>query len=268
VKPQGIALVTGAGRGLGRAIALELARSGFEVVAGVRDPAAGAALAAQAAAQGARLRFERLDVTDLRDVELPEGLRVLVNNAGTEREYLPLEHQPLAQWREVFETNVFGLVEITRRAIPRLKAAGGGVICNITSSSLLAPVPLYAAYRASKAAVSALGESLRAELRPWNIRVVEILPGPIDTDMLRSSDRLAEAARHPDYRAMAEQYQAGRRAVAPWITAPEEAARRIRTAILDDAGPLRWGCDPLSEQMLEDWRSARDEDLMRRILGS
>ncbi|HYV60751.1 MAG TPA: SDR family NAD(P)-dependent oxidoreductase, partial [Acidimicrobiia bacterium] len=79
---------------------------------------------------------------------------------------------PLELWREMFETNVFGLVEATRRAIPLMREAGGGVICNMGSSSILAPVPFYAAYRASKAAVSALSETLRAELAPLSIRVV------------------------------------------------------------------------------------------------
>src|SRR5205823_11329050 len=104
------------------------------------------------------------DVTRPDTVRLPDGLRVLVNNAGVEREHLPVEETPLELWREMFETNVFGLVEVTRRAIPLVRAAGGGVICNIGSSSVLAPVPFYAAYRASKAAVSAFSMTLRAEL--------------------------------------------------------------------------------------------------------
>jgi NAD(P)-dependent dehydrogenase (short-subunit alcohol dehydrogenase family) len=267
MKAEGAALVTGASRGIGRAIAIELARSGFEVVGGVRRRADGERLEQAARDAGAVLRATELDVDRPETISIPEGLRVLVNNAGVEREYLPVEHQPLEQWREIFETNVFGLVEVTQRAIPALRASGGGVIANVTSSSLLFPQALYAAYRASKAAVAALGESLRAELQPWGIRIVEIMPGPIDTDMLRGSDRTAEAARHPEYREMAEAYLAGRRGVAPMITSAEEAARRIRAAILDDDGPLRYGCDPLSEQALEAWRSSRDEDLMRRVLG-
>ena len=79
--------------------------------------------------------------------------------------------------RELFETNVFGLVEVTRRALPALRASGGGVICNVTSCSVLAPMPLFAAYRASKAAVGAFGESLRVEVAPAGIRVLEVMPG-------------------------------------------------------------------------------------------
>jgi deazaflavin-dependent oxidoreductase (nitroreductase family) len=100
-----------------------------------------------------------------------------VNNAGVDTAYLPVEHAPLALWREMFETNLFGVVEVVRRAVPSLRAAGGGVVCNITSCSYLVGVPFYAAYRASKAAVGALGESLRAELAPFGIRVLEVMPG-------------------------------------------------------------------------------------------
>ena len=169
---EGIAVVTGASRGIGRAVAVELARRGFEVLATMRDAAAGAQLADEAGTSGSRVRVAALDVTRPETIRLPDGLRVLVNNAGAEREHLPVEETPLEDWRDVFETNVFGLVEVTRRAIPLLRAAGGGVICNLGSSSILAPVPFYAAYRASKAAVSALSMTLRAELAPQHIRVV------------------------------------------------------------------------------------------------
>jgi NAD(P)-dependent dehydrogenase (short-subunit alcohol dehydrogenase family) len=266
VRAEGVALVTGASRGLGRAIALELAGAGFEVVATMRDPAAEAALPEEAARRGGRLRVARLDVTAPEAIEMPDGLRVLVNNAGIEREFLPVEHQPLEQYRLIYETNVFGCVRAIQAAIPRLKAAGGGVICNVTTSSYLAAMPFYAAYRSSKAALAAIGESLRTELAPFGIRVVEIMPGPIDTDMLAGSARMPEAARYPDYRAMAQKAYDSRMAVGPSVASPAAAAARVRAAILDDAGPLRHGCDPMADGLLEAWRSSRDEDLMRAFM--
>ncbi len=130
-------------------------------------------------------------------------------------------------------------------------------------------MPFLAAYRSSKAAVSAIGESLRAELAPFGIRVVEIMPGPIETDMLAASDRPAKAIDHEPYRALAEKMWATRQGIRSLYTPAEEAARRIADAILDEDGPLRYGCDDMSEGMLEGWSTAAsDEAWMRPMLGS
>ncbi len=265
---QGTAVVTGAGRGIGRAVAIELARRGFEVVATMRDVADGKDLSSDAG-EGTKLRVARLDVNDASTMNLPAGLRVLVNNAGVESENLPLEVMPSEMWRTIFETNVFGLVEVTKHAIPLLRESGGGVICNVTSSSMLAPVPFLGAYRSSKAAVSAIGESLQAEVAQFGIRVLEIMPGPIETAMLIASDQPSPAIEHELYRAQAEQMWEGRQRIRGIYTPAAEAARRIADAILDDDGPLRAGCDDMSEGMLTAWRnSASDEEWMRPLLES
>jgi NAD(P)-dependent dehydrogenase (short-subunit alcohol dehydrogenase family) len=262
MEASGAAVVTGASRGIGKAVARELARRGFDVMATMRDVRAGADLAGHP-----NVTVSRLDVTDPASIALPDGLRVLVNNAGVEDDNLPVEMMPSEVWRKLFETNVFGLVEVTKRAIPLLRDAGGGVICNVTSSSVLAPVPFLAAYRSSKAAVSAIGESLRAELAPFGIRVVEIMPGPIETDMLATSDRPAAAIEHEPYRALAEKMWQSRQSIRGAYTPAEEAARRIADAILDDDGPLRYGCDDMSEGMLHGWSTApSDEAWMQPML--
>jgi NAD(P)-dependent dehydrogenase (short-subunit alcohol dehydrogenase family) len=265
VDVDGVALVTGASRGIGRAVALELAARGFDTVATMRDPAAGAGLVDEAKG---KLRVERLDVTDA-NIAMPDGLRVIVNNAGVESDNLPLEVMPVDFWRTILETNVVGLVAVTRAAIPKLRAAGGGVICNVTSSSILAPVPFLGAYRASKAAVSAIGESLQAEVAQFGIRVVEIMPGPIITDMLEASDRPAPAIEHELYREQAEKMWESRQQIRGMYTPAAEAARRIVDAILDDDGPLRYGCDDMSEGMLSGWRSvASDDDWLRPMFSA
>ncbi len=260
--------MTGASRGLGRALALALAARGFDVVAAMRRPADGDALLRDAARAGLRVEVAELDVRRPEGFAMPDGLRVLVNNAALDGPYLPVEASPDEVWRRLFETNVFGLVATTRAAIPVLRRAGGGVICNVTSASLLFPMPLYAAYRASKAAVSALGESLRAELAGFGIRIVEVLPGPIDTDMLAASDRPPEALAHPAYRALGERAWAGRRGAAGSVTSAAAAAQAIADAIQDDAAPLRVACDPLGRSLLEGWRASSDEDWMRSLLAS
>lgn len=255
-------MVTGASRGIGRAVAIELSARGFDTVATMRDPAAGADLAAQG------IRVERLDVTDPATIALPDGLRVLVNNAGVESDNLPLELMPLESWQRLFATNVFGLVEVTKHAVPVMRAAGGGVICNITSSSTLAPVPFLGTYRASKAAVTAIGESLAAEVAQFGIRVIEVMPGPIETDMLAASDHPPVAAEHAQYRELALRLWEGREGIRDQYTAAPEAARRIVEAIFDDDGPLRYGCDDLSEGMLTAWNATDNAKWTRGMLKS
>src|SRR5882724_8836008 len=101
MEPNGIAVVTGAGRGIGRAVAIELARRGFDVVATMRNPTDGADLAEEVGDAG-KVRVERLDVNDPSSMHMPEGLRVLVNNAGVESDNLPLEVMPADAWRTIF----------------------------------------------------------------------------------------------------------------------------------------------------------------------
>src|SRR5204862_2650412 len=140
------ALVTGASRGIGRAVAIELARRGLSVVATMRNPEDGADLGALG------IDVVRMDVTDPATYVVPDDLRVLVNNAGADGDHVPVEHADVSEWRSIFETNVFGTMLLTRAAIPVLRANAPSVIATITSSSILMPVPFYAAYRASKAA--------------------------------------------------------------------------------------------------------------------
>ncbi len=254
---SGSALVTGASRGIGRAVAIALADRGFDTVATMRDPERGADLVR---ATSGSLTVRRLDVTDPTTFDLPDDLTVLVNNAGIDSPYLPVEHTDLGDWRALFETNVLGVVALTKAAIPALRRNQPSVICNITSSSIIASVPFYSAYRASKAAVSAFGESLRVEVAPFGIRVVEILPGPIDTDMFAASTGEPDALAFPEYRSMARVVEQQRREYAdPQVSDPAVAAGLIVDAMLDSSGPLRYGCDPLANGLLELWRQSDDE---------
>ena len=168
-------------------------------------------------------------------------------------------------WRSLFETNLFGLVEVTRRALPALRNTRG-VLCNITSCSILLPVPFFAAYRASKAAVAALGESLRAELAPAGVRILEVQPGAIRTDMLTGSERPPEAAAFEAYRDGADKMQAMRTQSADDFEEVGAAARSILDAILDPTAPLRHAPDPMSQGLLTAWRSSDDETLMSGML--
>jgi NAD(P)-dependent dehydrogenase (short-subunit alcohol dehydrogenase family) len=270
MKPEGSAVVTGASRGIGRAVAIELARRGFSVVATMRDTAAGAGLADEAPDAAGTIRVARLDVRDAGDFDFPDDLRVLVNNAGTRQPNLPIEEAPMSDWREVFETNVFGTVDMIRSAVPVLRRGHGGVICNVTSSSILSALPFFSTYRASKSAISSLNETLRVELAPFNIRVVEILPGPIDTEMFRTSVmfKVPEAAKFDAYRQVAEAHFPALKFLSEeLITPPDRAAVAIVDAICDDGGPMRYGCDVMSAGALEQWRQASDEPPMQQAVA-
>ncbi|MDX9741742.1 MAG: SDR family NAD(P)-dependent oxidoreductase [Gammaproteobacteria bacterium] len=242
---KGRVLVTGANRGLGKALALELAVRGFSVIAGVRDPSSAGGLIEDARGLAGSVEVVRLDVAGLGDYMPPSDLRILINNAGYRGPYLPVEEAPLDEWRRTFETNFFGVVELTRRAIPALRAVGNGIICNIGSMGAYMPMPFYSIYRSSKVALSAFTEGLRIELAPFGVRVIEIPIGGVDTDMLRTSiaHRPPDAIEFPLYRPMAEHQAAMPTAAGAGGVAPEVAARQVIDNLFQP-GPLRRACDP------------------------
>src|SRR5262245_2397891 len=259
----GSALVTGASRGIGRAVALELGRRGFSVIATVRAAETGDALRADAAAAGVDLAIRELELVDVQPLDLPDDLRVVVNNAGAQEGYLPVETVPLDLVRHSVEVNLIGQIAVLQQAIPILRARGEGVICTVTSSSILLASPFFAAYRASKAAMSAVCETLLVELAPFGIRVLEVLPGPVATDGLAGS-HYVDAVEHAPYRGAAERMMAGRPRVDELAVTPAAAAIRIADAILDDHGPMRSSTDPMGDGLLDEWRARSDQERLDR----
>lgn len=255
-----IAVVTGASRGIGRAIAVDLAQRGQRVLATVRDRAASATLLESAGAAADQIEVATLDVTAPGDFAFPAHTSILVNNAGGMESDLPFEATPLDQWRRTFELNVFATVELTRRVVPVMRARGGGVICNFSTAATLQPTPWVSAYRAAKAAVSALDDSLRIELAPFSIRVVEIVPAVVETDALSQSAvaRPPAASQFEQYAEMAKRTSAGFDGIRP--TPPDVAAATIVDVIFGTEGPMRRGCDPVARAALKQWRLSSDEE--------
>jgi NAD(P)-dependent dehydrogenase (short-subunit alcohol dehydrogenase family) len=165
------ALVTGASTGIGRATALELARRGWAVLAGMRRPAE--------LAPG--ITPVELDVTSPEHVAALRGrpLDALVNNAGIAVTG-PLEYLPLAELREQLEVNTVGQLAVTQACLPALRAARGRIV-NVSSISGRVALPTYGPYAASKFALEALSDSLRRELRGSGVDVVVVQPGGVVT---------------------------------------------------------------------------------------
>lgn len=182
-------LITGATAGIGRHAALHLARAGWRVFATGRNRAALEALAAEAA--GTPLETLELDVTDADSIARVKteihrrtrgaGLDAIVNNAGYSQPG-PLEEVSDADLRAVFETNVFGLMAVTRAFVPAMRERGRGRVINVSSVMGRLTMPFNGAYCATKYAVEALSDALRNELSAFGVKVVLIEPGPINTN--------------------------------------------------------------------------------------
>jgi len=190
------ALITGAGRGIGRAIALKFASEGATVFLSGRSEdillntrKEIEALGRDAFIVPGDIRDEKI-VTSILDQMLAIGGKVdiLVNNAGISKE-MKLSEMPMEVWDEIIQTNLRSVVLCIKAALPHMIANGGGNIINIASAAGLRGLPGSAAYSASKAAVICLSQALGDELRPHRIRVNAICPGPVDTELFKQSER-------------------------------------------------------------------------------
>ncbi|WP_425408885.1 SDR family oxidoreductase [Hyphococcus sp.] len=178
-------LVTGASSGIGEATAVHLAHKGFRVFAAARRIEK---LNALKALGGGKITPVALDVTDdasiktaLAEIENAGAvLYGLVNNAGVSV-MGPVELVSSDEWRRQFETNVFGLVAVTRAVLPQMRGAGRGRIVNIGSIAGRIAAPFQGVYASSKHAVEGLSDSLRRELAPHGVKVSVVRPGFINT---------------------------------------------------------------------------------------
>lgn len=184
-----VALVTGATRGIGLAIARALAAEGCDLVVTGRNGAALNHAGRQLALAKVRVRAHRSDVRDphsvddlFRTVRREFGhLDILVNNAGIAHANLPVEKLPFPVWKDVIDTNLHGMFLTTQAALAVMKR-GGTIVCNLSIAANRVFTGS-AAYNASKHGALGFTNTLREELRSNGIRVIGLLPGATNTDI-------------------------------------------------------------------------------------
>lgn len=194
--PQRVWFITGASTGFGRLLAEQTLRAGHRVVATARKPEQIANLGYH---YSDRCLVLPLDVTNQAQVDSAVEqtiarfgrVDVVVNNAGYGVAGA-IEEVSEAEFMPMFETNVFGLLRVTRAFLPQLRKQHSGHILNLSSIGGLLASPGLGYYNSTKFAVEAISESLAAELAPLGIRVTIIEPGPFRTDFLGRSSVLAE----------------------------------------------------------------------------
>ena len=167
-------LITGCSSGYGLETARHFHAQGWNVIATMRTPRADVLPAAE------RLRVLPLDVTRpdsiAAAIEAAGPIDVLVNNAGLGL-FGAFETTPMATVREIFETNTFGMMAMAQAVLPQFRSRRAGLVINVTSTVTLAPMPLVAAYTASKTAIQGFSASLALELAPFDVRVKLVEPG-------------------------------------------------------------------------------------------
>jgi len=182
-----VGIVSGIGPGLGRAIALALAREGADVVLAARTAPALEDVAAEVRAAGRRALAVPTDVTQPAQCrQLAEAanatfgrIDVLVNNAFRSGPYEPVEQASLEDWRKVFDVNLFGTLALCQAVVPFMKVQGGGSIVMINSMSMRVIEPRFGGYAASKGALLTAAQTMAKELGASGIRVNSVVPGYI-----------------------------------------------------------------------------------------
>ena len=199
-------LITGCSSGFGLETARYFLERDWKVIATMRT------LREDVLPRSERLRLIALDITDPasidKAVEVAGAIDVLVNNAGIGM-LGPLEGTSMQTIREVFETNTFGTIAMTKAVLPQFRQREAGVIVNVSSSVTLKALPFLSVYTASKAAVTAFTESLALELKQFNIRMSLIVPGRSPTRFSDNAKTRMQGAVPEAYAGLAKSVFAG-----------------------------------------------------------
>lgn len=238
-------LITGASSGIGRAAAKLFAEKGWNVAATMRSPEEEKELN-----QIEEIRVYKLDVTKEEDIQsiIPSVLNdfnrldVLLNNAGYGA-VGPLEKSTDREVRQQFEVNLFGVINLTREAIPVFRRQGSGLIINVSSVVGRITVPLYTMYCSSKWALEGFSEALQYELGQFNIRVKLIEPASTKTDFHERSLNVFKDESIHGYDDLEEKVLNGMKKRNKKASKPEVVAKTIYKAATDGKEKLRYAPD-------------------------
>ncbi len=246
-----VAVVTGAGRGIGRAIALAYAREGAQLALAARSDSELERVVGEVKALGVEALAARTDVTSQigaerlarRTVDLFGRIDVLVNNAGISGPIGPLQENDVAEWVNTINVNLTGTFLVCRAAIPVMLKQGRGKIINLSGAGVANAWSNMSAYCASKAAVARLTEVLAQELEPQGIRVNALGPGSVHTGMWEKMTEQAADAGAEFIHALGQRVISGGGAsidecaeLAVWLASDESGTLtgRIISATADD----------------------------------
>jgi NADP-dependent 3-hydroxy acid dehydrogenase YdfG len=261
--------ITGASSGIGQAAATTFAERGWNVIATMRSPAAGAELA-----QRDNVLVTRLDVQDPASIpaaveaglERFGGIDILLNNAGV---YLTGTFEELspAQIRESFEVNVLGVMDVTRAILPHFRSHRAGVVANLTSSAGLIAYPMQSLYSATKFSVEGWSESLAYELLPLGITVKLIEPGLVKTRMTEVYESHVDAADViADYQPFtAHNIELIGGMMKTEMTPATVAAERIFEALTDGTDRLRYVITEDAAPLVEMRHSTPNEEFVAHL---
>lgn len=182
-----LAIITGGGRGIGEAIALQFASEGAQLALASRHRDELEKVAAKCEAAGSRCSVHQVDVShrdQVKDFVREVGrVDVLVNCAGVYGPIGPLEDNDLDEWEQALRINLLGTLYMCREVIPGMRSRGHGSIINLSGGGATSPRPSFSAYAVSKAAVARLSDTLAAELAGTGVRVNAVAPGLVDTSL-------------------------------------------------------------------------------------
>ena len=256
-------LVTGSSKGIGLETALAFGRAGYTVHATMRNPLQSPQLAETAARERLPIHVSALDVDSDESVERAFAavhdqhgpLDVLVNNAGVERAN-SVEELPMDDFRAVMETNYFGAIRCIKAVLPHMRKRRRGCIVNVSSIGGRLSSPPLTAYNASKWALEALSEGLAGEMKAFNVRVVVIEPGIIDTSMARRIENRAAPSLYPHRERFSSLFEASLKTPA----SPSLVGTKILEIANNGTWKLRHPVGPDAVPFLEWRRKMTDEE--------